>query len=272
MTALTWVALAAAIVAVGVPRVGEERLGALAERGRLMAPATHRRPAARQVPWPTLVAAATLLATAVVCASGGMALGVAVAAAGWTPARLARDLARRRAAADAGRQLASALRVLVGELETGTRPAAALVAAADEAPHYAATLHAAAVLASGSGDAATALCRNADTRVLGVAWQLGADSGAALAGVLGRVAADLAAAQEQRRAVAVALAGPRSSGLVLAGLPLLGFGLGTLLGARPWAFLLGSDAGHIVTAAGVLLDLAGLLWMRAILRRAEQAW
>jgi tight adherence protein B len=107
--------------------------------------------------------------------------------------------------------------------------------------------------------------------VLGIAWQLGADAGIALAAVLGRVANDLVAAHEQRRAVAVALAGPRSSAAVLAGLPVLGLVLGCVLGARPEVFLLGSDTGHVVACAGVLLDLAGLAWMRAILRRAERS-
>jgi tight adherence protein B len=268
---MAWVAIAAAVLATWAPRPSVARLGTLAEHGRLTSLATHRRHTVRHLPWPRIVAMATVAAAAVVWAAGGVALGAAVVAAGWTAAQLARDLARRRAAAEAGRQLTNAVRVLVGELETGSRPAAALVAAAEVAPRYAPTLHAAAVLASGSGEAATALARDPDTRILGVAWQLGADSGAALAGVLGRVAADLAAAQDQRRAVAVVLAGPRSSAIVLAGLPLLGLGLGTLLGARPWVFLLGSDAGQVVTSVGVLLDLAGLLWMRAILRRAEQS-
>lgn len=267
----TWLALAAAIGCAWVPESGDARLGALAAHGRLASLATHRR-AARRIHWSRVIGIATAAAAAGVVLTAGLVLGIAVAAAGWTAARLARELAHRRAATDAQDQLVRAVRVLVGELEAGSRPAAALLAAADTAPRYAATLHAAAVGAAGSGDAAGVLCHEPDTRMLGLAWRLGADSGAALAGVLARVAAELAAVHEQRRTVTVALAGPRSSAAVLACLPLLGIGLGALLGARPWAFLLGSDAGHLVAGIGVLLDLAGLMWMRAILRRAERLW
>lgn len=270
MTPTVWLALAGAALASSAPVPDGARLGVLAERGRLTSHVTHRRSMARRVTRWRAAGAAIAGASVVVCLTNGVALGTAVAAAGWTAARLARDLARRRAAAEAQRQLATAVRVLVGELETGGRPAAALMAAADAAPRYAATFQAAAVGASGAGDAADAFCRDPDTRALGLAWRLGADTGAALAGVLGRVADDLAAAQDQRRIVAVVLAGPRASAAVLGGLPLLGVVLGALLGARPWVFLAGSAAGHLVAAAGVLLDVAGLLWMRAILRRAEQ--
>jgi tight adherence protein B len=80
----------------------------------------------------------------------------------------------------------------------------------------------------------------------------------------------LADAEEQRRTVGVALAGPRSSAALLTGLPLVGIGLGAAMGARPWEFLLGSPAGRIVCCVGVVLDTAGVLWMRRILRRAER--
>jgi Flp pilus assembly protein TadB len=42
------------------------------------------------------------------------------------------------------------------------------------------------------------------------------------------------------------------------------------MGAHPGGFLLGAGAGRAVCCAGVLLDVAGVLWMRAILRRAER--
>jgi tight adherence protein B len=114
------------------------------------------------------------------------------------------------------------------------------------------------------------LAADPDTRPVGIAWQLGEDTGAALAGVLGRVAADLGAADEQGRTVAVALAGPRASAALLTGLPLVGIAMGTAMGARPIAFLTTTQAGRLVCCVGVLLDVAGVLWMGRILRRAEQ--
>ncbi len=89
--------------------------------------------------------------------------------------------------------------------------------------------------------------------------------------MLARVAADLAAADMQRRTVAVALAGPRSSALLLSGLPLLGIALGAAMGARPVPFLLGDPLGRVLCCVGVLLDAAGLLWMRRILRVAARS-
>ena len=75
-------------------------------------------------------------------------------------------------------------------------------------------------------------------------------------------------AADQRRAVAVALSGPRASAAVLTGLPVLGLLMGTAMGARPWAFLLESPGGRVLAAAGVLFDVAGVCWMRRILRVA----
>ncbi len=109
-----------------------------------------------------------------------------------------------------------------------------------------------------------------NTRPIGLAWQLGEDTGAALAGVLGRVATDLADVDEQRRTVAVALAGPRASAGLLTALPLVGIGLGAAMGARPWEFLFGPPAGRVVCCVGVVLDAAGVFWIRRILSRAER--
>jgi tight adherence protein B len=180
----------------------------------------------------------------------------------------ARDAARRRDTAARHAQLLAALRVLIGELDAGARPAMTLAAAAGIAPAHARVFTEAA--AADAGDAGTVLSADPATRLIGLAWQLSEQAGAELSGVLTRVTHDLAAEDEQRRAVAVALAGPRASAGVLAGLPLLGFALGAAMGARPWAFLLGDGAGRVVCCAGVLLDVGGLLWMRRILRRAER--
>jgi tight adherence protein B len=192
----------------------------------------------------------------------------AVCALAWF---LARDVARRRAAAASHRQLLGALRLLIVELEAGARPSAALATAAEVGPAHAQVFGAASAAAADGRDAAAMLANEASTRPIGLAWRLGEDTGAALAGVLSRVALDLTAEDEQRRSVGVALAGARASAALLTGLPLLGIGLGAAMGARPWAFLLGAPAGRAVCCAGVLLDVAGVVWMRRILRRAERA-
>jgi tight adherence protein B len=128
----------------------------------------------------------------------------------------------------------------------------------------------AAAAAAEGGDVANVLATDPATSGLGAAWTLAEQAGAPLVAVVERVAADLDAAEEQRRAVAVALAGPRSSAAVLAGLPALGLLLGAAMGGRPLAFLAGSPAGVAVGLAGLLLDLVGLWWMRRILRWASR--
>jgi len=168
------------------------------------------------------------------------------------------------------RDLRGALAALAGELAAGGRPDAALTAAAAAGPAHAASFARAAATAAGGGDVAEVLRRDPDVAGLAAAWTLADQAGAPLAAVVERVAADLDAVEEQRRAVAVALAGPRSSAAVLAGLPALGLLLGTTMGGRPLAFLAGSPGGFAVGAAGLVLDLLGLWWMRRILRWASR--
>lgn len=271
MSALPWLLLAVAALLVAAPARTPGRLATLASGGRL-APASPRRP--RRLPTPS----ARLLVVALLCPlmagaalAGGPALAVAAAAACGAGGLLARDVVRGRRAARRRRQLRSAVGVLVSELEAGSRPPAALSAAGECAPEFDRTFAAAAARSADADDAALALLAESDTAPLGHAWRLGETIGAALAGVLGRVADDLAADEAQRRTVSVALSGPRSSAAVLAGLPMLGIGLGFAMGAHPLALLVGSGAGRIVCCVGVLLDVGGLLWIRRILSRAESA-
>jgi len=52
----------------------------------------------------------------------------------------------------------------------------------------------------------------------------------------------------------------RTTAAVLAGLPVLGIGLGQLIGADPLHFLLSDGPGGWLLAAGVTLACCGLLW------------
>jgi tight adherence protein B len=72
-------------------------------------------------------------------------------------------------------------------------------------------------------------------------------------------------AGEQARAAQ--LAGPRMSGYVMAGLPLMGLLLGAGMGVNPVGVLLGSAAGHLLLVVGVALMCAGLLWSARIAGR-----
>ncbi|MDQ2748848.1 MAG: type II secretion system F family protein, partial [Actinomycetota bacterium] len=145
----------------------------------------------------------------------------------------------------------------------------ALDAAATAAPEHADAFRAAATSAA-AGDAARALvaARCDELEPLAHAWRVAETCGAPLAGVLDRVAADLADQEQQQRSVTVALAGPRSSAVMLAGLPLVGIALGAAMGAHPLTFLLGTPHGRLICCAGAALDAAGVLWTQRLMQRA----
>jgi tight adherence protein B len=281
VTPVGW--LAGAVLVITVPARAPARVGALIGVGRLVragrgAGVGRRAGSAPQrsgdvlaaLRWQWLVVAAAATLVGAVVAVGGVLLAVAAVAVAGAGGTTLRDLLTGRATAAQRAQLLAAVRVLSAELEAGARPSAALSAAAAVGPRHADVFDSAAAAAGAGGDAGAVLGADPATRLIGLAWQLGEQTGVALAGVLDRVAADLAAAEEQRRTVAVALAGPRSSAALLAGLPLLGIGLGVAMDAHPLAFLTGSSAGRAVGCVGVLLDVAGVFWMRRILRRAQR--
>jgi tight adherence protein B len=274
VTPLGWLAVGAAATLVPAPGQAALRVDTLTGLGRLDKAETRRHEPverwARSLARPAVVRLVLSGVIGAVALIGGIPLGVASAAVAGTGWAAVRDSARRKQSTGQRGELLAGLRMLIGELEAGARPPAALAASAEAAPAYAAVF-AAAAAAADTGDAGSVLAAEPRTRAIGLAWQLGERAGTELTGVLARVARDLAAEDEQRRSVAIALAGPRASATVLAGLPALGLALGTAMGARPWDFLVSAGAGQVVCCTGVLLDVAGLWWMRRILARAEMS-
>jgi len=200
----------------------------------------------------------------------GAALGVASAVAvagGWY---LFRAGVRRRSSARGLTRLAAAVQLLVAELRAGSSPAAAFAAAAEAAPERRAALRAAARLLDAGDPPVPALQDEVALRPLALAWEVADRAGAAPADVLGRVADDLGGAVSQRRAVELALAGPRSSAVLLAGLPVLGLWLGAAMGAAPLAFLTGTRIGTVVAGFGLVLDVLGAVWIQRLLDRAAR--
>ena len=96
-------------------------------------------------------------------------------------------------------------------------------------------------------------------------------TGAPTADVLDSCARGITEASEARAARDVALAGPKASARMLSWLPLMGIGFGTIVGARPIAFLTGEWVGHACLLIGAGLEVAGVLWVRRLTRRAEKA-
>ncbi|WP_454085602.1 hypothetical protein [Georgenia sp. Marseille-Q6866] len=93
--------------------------------------------------------------------------------------------------------------------------------------------------------------------------------GSPLAEVLDRCAVTVTEAEQARDARRVALAGPRSTARILAGLPLLGLLLGAGLGADPLGSATDGGWGTASVLAGLLLLLAGRRWTAALVTAAE---
>lgn len=66
-----------------------------------------------------------------------------------------------------------------------------------------------------------------------------------------------------------ALAAPRATGRILSWLPLLGLGLGVLMGSDPVGVLIGSILGALTGLFGLGLAFAGRRWTAALVHRAE---
>lgn len=95
-------------------------------------------------------------------------------------------------------------------------------------------------------------------------WRLTARYGVALAPMVDALAAELAERLAADAGLAGQVAGPRTSGYVLAALPLLGVLLGSGMGAEPLRVLLNSALGNILLLAGVTLVCVGLWWSARI--------
>jgi tight adherence protein B len=81
---------------------------------------------------------------------------------------------------------------------------------------------------------------------------------------------DLRARQAQKHDLRSALAAPRASAGLLAGLPLLGLAMGSGVGADPWHVLTRTGTGQALLVAGVALEIAGVAWSGRLVARATR--
>lgn len=175
--------------------------------------------------------------------------------------------------ADTAVQLVGAL---ADELRAGRPPPQALTAVATHHVGPIAAVLAEAARTDGLGGDTETVLRTSSWTVVGgehlgrlaAAWALSRSSGCSLADVLDAVAADLRARRRQDRLLVSLLAGPRASAGLLAGLPLIGLLMGAGLGADPLRVLTTTGPGQLALAAGIGLDVAGLLWTDRIVRGA----
>jgi tight adherence protein B len=271
---LAFLALAVAVLMWPVPQPGERRLLGLAGAARLAGPA----PSGLGLPWRRLVPSRAVILVAALGVGGlatawrGPAVGLAVAVVGAMGLWCAARALRRASARVTDRDLSAALRLVRGELEVGSSAAVALTAGAAVAGvHRPAFEAAATALADGEDVVAAVTAAGGEPELIVIAQALGlaATLGTPLSGVLARVDDDVQARRDQARLVASALAGPRSSAALLAGLPVLGVVLGMAMGAHPVHVLLETTAGRVLLCVGVLLDALGVVWTARLISSAE---
>jgi tight adherence protein B len=227
--------------------------------------------AAAGVAW--LVSAATLaglagVLTATMLGATGVLLG----------RRLVVERRRRRALPEVLR----GLRTLNRELRAGAAPLTAVdgAARAGQGAGTRVLTSLAVLMRSGSDDApagadpavavsagAVAEVEDRALEVLRSGWLLSRRHGVAFGRVVSGIADELSDEVAAEQARAAQLAGPRMSGYVMAGLPLMGLLLGAGMGVNPAQVLFGSAAGQVLLMVGVALMCAGLFWSARIVGR-----
>ncbi|MDO5735573.1 MAG: type II secretion system F family protein [Propionibacteriaceae bacterium] len=193
---------------------------------------------------------------------------VLVATAAWVVRGARRDHRQARARSETAR----AARTLALLLQAGQIPAHALRDAAADCP----VLASAAMTSRLGGDVGAALHELGDQpgraglAKVAAAWRVSERTGAPIAVVLARVAENLRQERHLASVVAAELAAARAGGRIMALLPFVAIGLGTLVGARPLTFLFGSWLGEVALLLGVILACTGVLWTEKVARSGEQ--
>ncbi|MFI5715154.1 hypothetical protein [Nocardia sp. NPDC051750] len=258
VTALGWTMLA--LLLLPAP-AGRRRFGQIFESR-----------ASRRVPMRWVVRGAAGLGCAVALGLGSGSLMCALLIVATATVRLRRARRDRLHRTECG-HLLDGLAAVIAELRVGAHPSAAAAVAARETAGIAAQAFAVSSARSRlGGSGADGLLRPetviaSELARVGDAWQVAERHGLALAELLAAARADLAARIKFRNRTEAALAGARATAAILAVLPLLGIGLGQLMGANPLRVLLFSAVGTYLLPLGAGLACAGLLWADEITRR-----
>lgn len=108
-------------------------------------------------------------------------------------------------------------------------------------------------------------------RELAACWAISEHTGAGIAGILENLAKHCENEIDADLARESAMSAPKTTGTILSWLPVLGLGMGMLMGTKPLTFLLGSIPGALIALLGLGLTLAGKRWTSSLLHRAERS-
>jgi tight adherence protein B len=251
--------------------------GAIVLAGR-PPPASRLRPVGDGAGQTATIAAAAVAVTALVAVHvSAVVVGVA-GIGGLTARRVVASRRKARARDDAATATVEVTFALAAELRAGRTPAQALAAVGDLAGPLRPALHSAHQAVVVGADPAAELARAASTVVgaeqlacVAAAWAVAESAGGRVAVVLERLSESMDSEAELRQELDAAMAGPRATMALLAGLPLLGLVLGQSIGAHPLDLLLHRPLGWGLLASAVVLDASGVVVTKAIAVRALRA-
>lgn len=98
--------------------------------------------------------------------------------------------------------------------------------------------------------------------------EISSNSGSSIHSALTQIAQSLIERRKLEQLISTELASTKATVFVLAGLPVMGLGLGLILGADSISWLLGTAAGRVCLLLGLGLEIVGWHWIKRLLNRA----
>lgn len=98
--------------------------------------------------------------------------------------------------------------------------------------------------------------------------ELSANTGSSINEALAQIAEKLITRRNQEQMLATELASTRATVFLLAGLPILGAGMGLILGTDSVSWLLVSTGGRVCLTIGSTLEFVGWIWIKRLLNNA----
>ncbi|GAA1475288.1 hypothetical protein P4N68_06130 [Corynebacterium felinum] len=201
---------------------------------------------------------------------------VALALVGFTAITVVKDIIAMRAHTRIFHECAHALMVLEGELHAGAsmREGLKSSSAVIRDPTVRQLVETASLRAEMDSEYAAETLRESTIeplRYLGAGWMLSQRHGMCLSSIIALTRARIDARITVDRKMNAALQGPLVTAGVLACLPLLGMGLGLVMGINTLNFLLNTFLGNVIFLLGVSAECAGIFWSRRIITGVKQS-